>query len=94
MFGKSVGRQLAAKQELSTCGQASTECYVSYIQVVLTLCSKVDAAMSKADKVDNILKGIADDAYYLLICKDCITVDSITEECRLFEQAKGRRIAH
>lgn len=94
VFGKPVGRQLAAKQELSTRAQTSTECYVTYIHDVLALCSKVDPDMSETDKVGHILKGIADDAFHLLICKDCATVDSIIHECRRFEQAKGRRIAH
>lgn len=49
--------------------------------------------MTESDKVSHVLKGIADDAFHLLICKDCVTVDSIVKECRRFEQAKGRRIA-
>lgn len=94
VFGKPLGRQVAARNKLASRAQTSTESYVAYIQDVLALCSKADNTMSEADKVGHILKGIADDAFHLLICKDCATVDSIIKECRRFEEAKGRRIAH
>ncbi|XP_077557134.1 uncharacterized protein LOC144172118 [Haemaphysalis longicornis] len=94
VFGKPLGRQVAARKELASRAQTSTESYVAYIQDVLALCSKADSTMPEADKVGHILKGIADDAFHLLICKDCATVDSIIKECRRFEEAKGRRIAH
>lgn len=92
IFGKPAGRQLAAKKELASRAQTSTEPYVSYILDVLALCHKVDAQMPEQDKVDHILKGIADDAFNLLVCKDCSTVNSILNECKRFEQAKSRRI--
>ncbi|XP_077563194.1 uncharacterized protein LOC144178922 [Haemaphysalis longicornis] len=94
VFGKPLGRQVAARKELASRAQTSTESYVAYIQDVLALCSKADSTMPEADKVGHILKGIADDAFHLLICKDCATVDSIIKDCRRFEEAKGRRIAH
>lgn len=67
---------------------------MTYILDVLALCSKVDPSMPESDKVWHILKGIADDAFNLLICEDCTTVDSVLKECRRFEEAKCRRIAH
>lgn len=63
-----------------------------YIQDVLALCRRVDDKMLEADKVSHILKGIADDAFNLLIYKDCSTVDDI-RECRRFEEAKSRRVS-
>lgn len=92
LFGRPVGRQLAAKKELACRAQTSTESYVVYIQDVLALCRKADNTMTEADKIGHILKGIADDAFNLLMCKDCATVDAIIKECRRFEQAKGRRV--
>lgn len=92
LFGNPVGRQLAAKKELATRAQTPTESYVSYIHDVLSLCMKADAQMTESDKVGHVLKGIADDAFNLLMCKDCTTVDAIIKECRKFEQAKGRRV--
>lgn len=50
--------------------------------------------MPEDDKVGHILKGIADDAFNLLMCRNCSTVDAIIKECRRFEQAKSRRIGH
>lgn len=50
--------------------------------------------MNEEEKVGHVLKGIADDAFNLLLCKDCTTVDAIIKECRRFEQAKSRRITH
>lgn len=50
--------------------------------------------MTEVDKVSNVLKGIADDAFNILMCKNCTTVDSIISECRQFEQAKSRPITH
>ncbi|XP_077486788.1 uncharacterized protein LOC144098119 [Amblyomma americanum] len=94
LFGKPIGRQLAAKKALASRAQTSSEPYIAYIQDVLALCRKVDKEMSEADRVGHILKGIADDAFNLLLCKDCSTVASVLEVCRRFEQAKHRRISH
>lgn len=93
IFGQPETNRLAAKNKLATRAQTSTESYVAYIQDVLALCQKVDNQMSEDDKVANVLKGIADDAFHLLVCKDCTSVDAIIKECRRFEQAKSRRIA-
>lgn len=92
VFGNPLGRQLAAKQELSTRAQTAKEPYLAYIQDVLSLCAKVDSTMSESDKIGHILKGIADDAFNLLVIKNCSTVDEVLAECRRFEEAKCRRI--
>lgn len=94
LFGKPIGRQAAARKELATRVQTSTEPYIAYIQDVLALCRKIDKDMPEEDKVGHILKGIADDAFNFLLCKDCSTVESVIAECRRFEQAKSRRIIH
>lgn len=93
LFGKLAGRKCAAAKDLSCRAQTATESYVAYILDVLALCRRVDASMPEADKVRHILKGIADDAFNLLVFKDCSTVDEIIRECRRFEDAKSRRIA-
>uniref|UniRef100_A0A224YQ09 Gag protein n=1 Tax=Rhipicephalus zambeziensis TaxID=60191 RepID=A0A224YQ09_9ACAR len=92
LFGKPVGRKMAANKMLASRAQTSTESYVSYIEDVISLCRKANAEMPEADKVGHILKGIADDAFNLLICKNLTTVEDIIKECRRFEQAKSRRI--
>ncbi|XP_049519578.1 uncharacterized protein LOC125943984 [Dermacentor silvarum] len=91
LFGKSICRKAAATKELSIRDQTSTVPCLSYIQDVLALGRKVD--MTESDKVGHVLKGIADDAFNLLLCRNCATVDAIAKECRRFEQAKSRRIA-
>ncbi|XP_037515261.2 solute carrier family 2, facilitated glucose transporter member 8-like [Rhipicephalus sanguineus] len=54
---------------------------------------QADVNMTEADKIAHILKGIADDAFNLLIVKDCTTVDAVVKECQRFEQAKSRHIS-
>lgn len=92
LFGNTSGRKLAAKKEQATRAQTSTELYVAYIQDVLALCHKADNHMSELDKVAHMLKGIADDAFNLLVYANVSTVDTIIKECRWYEQAKYHRI--
>lgn len=94
LFGNPFGRQLAAKKQLAVRTQTSTEPYLAYIQDVLALCQKAEQNMCEADKVSHILKGIADDAFNLLVFTNVTTVDAVIKECRRLEQAKSRRIAH
>ncbi|XP_077497785.1 uncharacterized protein LOC144108417 [Amblyomma americanum] len=93
LFGRPLGRTLAAKSELASRAQTSTESYVSYIEDVLALCHKVDNNMPESDKVGHVLKGIADNAFNLHVCNNCTTVDGIIKECRRFEEAKSRCIS-
>ncbi|XP_077494857.1 uncharacterized protein LOC144105609 [Amblyomma americanum] len=93
LFGRPLGRTLAAKRDLASRAQTSTESYVSYIQDVLALCNRVDNNMPESDKVGHVLKGIASDAFNLLVYKNCTTLDDIIKECRRFEEAKSRRIS-
>lgn len=92
LFGKPIGRRRAAQKELACRAQTCTESYVTYIQDVLALCRKVDDNMPEAEKVAHILKGIADDAFTLLVFKSSSTVQDVINECRRFEEAKSRRI--
>lgn len=92
LFGNPDGHQLAAKKALSTRAQTSTEPYVMYIQDVLALCRAVDSHMTEQDKVAHILKGIADDAFNLLVFNNVCTVDAVIKECRRLELAKSKRI--
>lgn len=94
LFGRPVGSQRAAQNELARRVQTCTESYLTYIQDVLALCRKVDSQMSEADKVGHIIKGIADDAFHLLVFKNSSTVHDIISECRRFEEAKSRRVLH
>lgn len=93
LFGNPFGRQLNAKKALATRVQTSTESYVSYILDVLALCAKADPNMSEDDKVNHVLKGIADDAFNLLVFTNVTSIDAILKECRRLEHAKSRRVS-
>lgn len=45
----------------------SIEPYLTYMQDALALCGKVDAKMTKANKVVHVLKGIVDYAFNLIV---------------------------
>uniref|UniRef100_L7M0E9 CCHC-type domain-containing protein n=1 Tax=Rhipicephalus pulchellus TaxID=72859 RepID=L7M0E9_RHIPC len=94
VFGHFAGCKRAAKQALGARVQTSTESYLAYIQDVLTLCRKADATMAEAEKVAHVLKGIADDAFNLIVFRGCSTINDVITECRRFDEAKSRRIVH
>lgn len=94
LFGKPVRRKRAAQKDLASRVQVSIESYHTYIQDVLALCGKADPRMSEADKVAYVIKGIADDAFHLLVFKNSSTVQAIITECQRLEEAKSRRTAH
>lgn len=79
LFEKPIGRKMSANKMLASRAQTSTE---SYIEDVISLCRRVNAEMPEADKGGHILKGVAEDAFSLLICKNHSTVDAIIKECR------------
>lgn len=71
--------------------------YVAYLQEILSLCKKADAAMSEDAKVGHISKGIADDALQLQVIRNCSIVEGSSESAaddrqRSSVQARGRRI--
>ncbi|XP_042142191.1 uncharacterized protein LOC121833151, partial [Ixodes scapularis] len=92
LFGDPTGRKLSSKRKLASRVQTSTESYMAYVQDILSLCHKADAGMADSERISHILKGIADDAFQLLVFKDCSTVETLVKECRRFEEAKKRRI--
>lgn len=65
---------------------------MAYVQDILSLCHKADAGMADSERISHIFKGIADDAFQLLVFKDCSTVETLLKECRRFEEVKKRRI--
>lgn len=69
LFGQLAGCQCAAKKELSSCVKMSTESYLMHVQDVLALYGKVNAKLTEANTVAHVLKGIADDAFNLIVLK-------------------------
>lgn len=42
LFGNTIGRQMAVRNETATRAQTSTESYIAYVQGVIALCYLVD----------------------------------------------------
>lgn len=52
-----------------------------------TLANRVQSGSTKAE---HILKGIADDAFNLVVFRNCGSAETIVDDCRRFEHAKNR----
>ncbi|UYV78418.1 hypothetical protein LAZ67_16001289, partial [Cordylochernes scorpioides] len=81
-----------AEMTLKTRAQKPGETPESYIQEILSLCSRVNPEMEEEEKVGHLMKGIAEDFYQALIVKDPTTVDELVKFCRQLENMKQRRI--
>lgn len=56
----------------------------SHIEDVLWLCHRANPSMEEAEKVANLMKGVAEDAFHHLVSKE-FSVASFTEESRKHE---------
>lgn len=93
LFGRPSQRKHYALQRLSTRAQLPGETCTSYIEDVLFLCRRVDVAMTEADKVNHVMKGVADDIFNFLAPKSPKTVAELVEECGQFEEMRNRRVS-
>ncbi|UYV63435.1 hypothetical protein LAZ67_2004061 [Cordylochernes scorpioides] len=92
VFGKKEELTRRAEMTLKTRAQKPGETTESYIQEILSLCSRVNPEMEEEEKVGHLMKGIAEDFYQTLIVKDPATVDELVKFCRQLENMKQRRI--
>ncbi|UYV64788.1 K02A2.6-like [Cordylochernes scorpioides] len=92
VFGKKEELTRRAEMTLKTRAQKPGETTESYIQDILSLCSRVNPEMEEEEKVGHLMKGIAEDFYQTLIVKDPTTVDELVKFCRQLENMKQRRI--
>ncbi|UYV67963.1 K02A2.6-like [Cordylochernes scorpioides] len=92
VFGKKEELTRRAEMTLKTRAQKPGETTESYIQEILSLCSRVNPEMEEEEKVGHLIKGIAEDFYQTLIVKDPTTVDELVKFCRQLENMKQRRI--
>ncbi|UYV66976.1 hypothetical protein LAZ67_4003508, partial [Cordylochernes scorpioides] len=92
VFGKKEELTRRAEMTLKTRAQKPGETTESYIQEILSLCSRVNPEMEEEEKVGHLMKGIAEDFYQTLIVKDTTTVDELVKFCRQLENMKQRRI--
>lgn len=92
LFGRPSQRKHYALQRLSTRAQTPGETCTCYVEDVLFLCRRVDTSMSEQDKVNHVMKGIADDIFNYLAPKSPTTVSELVEECGKFEEMRNRRV--
>lgn len=93
VFGRPAVRKLRAEQRLRARAQQSGENFTSYIEDVLDLCNRVDAAMTDAEKIRHILKGIEDDAFQMLLARNPSTVSDLVSLCQSFDELRKQRAA-
>lgn len=84
-------KRLAA-EKLATRAQLEGEGFTAYIEDVLWLCRKADPIMSEAEKLSHLMKGVAEDAFQLLVLKSPSTVTDFTEACKKLEEAQRNRL--
>ncbi|UYV63051.1 hypothetical protein LAZ67_2002979 [Cordylochernes scorpioides] len=92
VFGQKEELTRRAEMTLKTRAQKPGETTESYIQEILSLCSRVNPEMEEEKKVGHLMKGIAEDFYQALIVKDPTTVDELVKFYRQLENMKQRRI--
>lgn len=91
VFGRPAVRKLRAEQRLRERAQQPGETFTSYIEDVLDLCRKVDSTMAESDRIRNILKGIEDDAFNMLLAKSPRSVAEIVTLCQSYEELRRQR---
>src|SRR5690606_9872591 len=63
-----------------------------YVQAVLQLCRASDPTMSEQQKVAHVLKGIAENVFYLIFQQNFSSVDDVLTYCRKLDRELSRRI--
>lgn len=91
VFDRPAVRKLRAEQRLRTRAQETGETFTSYIEDVVDLCRRVNAAMTETDKIKHIMKGIDDDAFQMLLAKNPITVNDVISLCQSYDELRKQR---
>jgi len=82
VYGNDLRRARRAEEELRTRAQrAGVSCH-DYVQIILKLCREFNPNMAENEKVAHILKGIAENVFYLIFQKEFSTVKEILDFCR------------
>lgn len=92
LFGRPASIKADAERKLSQRAQQPNESYTSYIEEVLRLCTKVDPEMSDGEKIKHLVKGIAEDAFQLILIKSPTTVEDLVSFCRNLQEARNSRV--
>ncbi|XP_040078770.1 uncharacterized protein LOC120850362 [Ixodes scapularis] len=72
--------------------QQNDESFVSYIEDVLKLCKRIDTQMPEDEKLKNIMKGIAEDAFQILVVRAPATVIEAIDICQNFLELRTQRL--
>lgn len=92
VFGKPAQRKLTAKRTLASRVQQNDESFVSYIEDVLKLCKRIDTQMLEDEKLKNIMKGISEDAFQILVVRAPTTVVEAIDICQNFSELRTQRL--
>ncbi|XP_075722749.1 uncharacterized protein LOC142765522 [Rhipicephalus microplus] len=91
VFGRPAVRKQRAEQRLRVRSQQTGETFTSYIEDVVDLCRRVNDTMPESDKVKNILKGIDDGAFQMLLARNPSTVSEVVSLCQSYDELKKQR---
>lgn len=93
VFGRPAVRKLKAEQQLRGRAQQKGENFTSYIEDVVDLCRRINPSMTEDEKVKNVMKGIEDDAFQMLLARNPRTVTDIIALCQSYEELRKQRIS-
>lgn len=93
LFGRPALRKSDAERKLSQRTQLADETFTSYIEDIISLCNRADPTMSESAKIKHILKGIAPDAFHMLVLRAPSTVQDVVAACQQLQDAKNLRVA-
>lgn len=91
VFGRPAVRKFRAEQRLRTRAQKPSETFTSYIEDIIDLCNRVNAAMPESDKIQHILKGIDDGAFQMLLARNPRTVSEVVTLCQSYDELRKQR---
>lgn len=91
VFGRPAVRKLRAEQRLRARAQQTAETFTSYIEDVVDLCKRVNAAMPEAERIRHILKGIDDGAFQMLLARNPRTVSEVVSLCQSYDELRKQR---
>lgn len=92
IFGKPNIHSEVSKRKLDGRAQHPGETYTSYIEDVLALCHRVNSAMTEADRVRHIIKGIGHVAFNALAVKNPTTVEDVITTCQHLDELQAIRL--
>ncbi|KAM7312433.1 uncharacterized protein ISCGN_009338 [Ixodes scapularis] len=89
VFDTPERRRQHAKDKLSKRYQAASESPTSYIEDVLRLCSRVNAAMPEDEKIRHLFKGLSQQLFSVVAPKSPPTVHQLIAECKKYEELQS-----